>query len=124
MNTTIILKRKGDKMDIPSIARMIDISSVKAESTIPEINRMVEVAQHFRFICAFAMPCFTKHLVDLLANDKDIMAGGVVGFPSGVDTTSLKIAAAMVPLYRKRIPAGAVQHFQDPLVQGQYAESL
>lgn len=94
MNTTIILKRKGDKMDIPSIARMIDISSVKAESTIPEINRMVEVAQHFRFICAFAMPCFTKHLVDLLANDKDIMAGGVVGFPSGVDTTSLKIAAA------------------------------
>lgn len=81
-------------MDIQSIARMIDISSVKAESTIPEIEHMVQVAKHFRFICAFAMPCFTKRLVDLLAEDKDIRVGGTVGFPSGADTTSLKIACA------------------------------
>jgi deoxyribose-phosphate aldolase len=81
-------------MDAKSIARMIDISSVKAESTIPEINRMVEVARHFKFICAFAMPCFTKRLVDMLSDEPDVMVGGVVGFPSGTDTTSIKIATA------------------------------
>ncbi len=81
-------------MDVKSIARMIDISCVKAESTISEITRMVEVAKHFKFICAFAMPCFTKKLVEMLSGEPEIMVGGVVGFPSGADTTSAKIATA------------------------------
>lgn len=81
-------------MDVKSIARMIDISSVKAESTLPEITRMVAVAKQFEFICAFAMPCFTKRLVEMLSDAPKIMVGGVVGFPSGADTTSVKIATA------------------------------
>ncbi len=81
-------------MDTRNIARMIDISTVKAEATIEELNRMAAVAKEFKFICAFAMPCFTKRLVGLLSDDKDIKVGGVVGFPSGADTTSIKIATA------------------------------
>ena len=81
-------------MDVSSIARMIDISSVKAESMVTEITRMVEVAKHFRFICSFAMPSFTKRLVDMLSTENDILVGGVVGFPSGTDTTSVKVATA------------------------------
>ena len=81
-------------MNIQSIAKMIDISTVKAESTLSEIERVADVAKHFRFICAFAMPCFTERLVNLLADADDIKVGGVVGFPSGADTTSLKIACA------------------------------
>ena len=81
-------------MNAEFIARMIDISSVKAESTITEIQRVADVAKHFRFICAFAMPCFTDHLVKLLSDADDIKVGGVVGFPSGADTTTLKIACA------------------------------
>ncbi|MBQ8837536.1 MAG: deoxyribose-phosphate aldolase [Clostridia bacterium] len=81
-------------MDAKNIARMIDISTVKAEATIEELNRMAAVAKEFKFICAFAMPCFTKRLVGLLSDDKDIKVGGVVGFPSGADTTSIKIATA------------------------------
>ena len=61
------------KMDVSSIARMIDISSVKAESTVTEITRMVKVAKHFRFICSFAMPSFTKRLVDMLSTENDIL---------------------------------------------------
>lgn len=76
------------------IARMIDISSVKAESSLPEISNMVEVAKRFKFICAFAMPCFTRTLVEMLSDEPDIMVGGVVGFPSGADTTSIKVATA------------------------------
>ena len=81
-------------MTANDIARMIDISSVKAESTIPEIEKMAEVAKKYEFICAFAMPCFTKKLVELLSDTDKIMVGGVVGFPSGADTTSIKIATA------------------------------
>ena len=81
-------------MDAKSIARMIDVSCVKAESTMPEIKRMVEVAKHFQFICAFAMPCFTERLVQLLSDEPNVMVGGTVGFPSGVDTTATKVAIA------------------------------
>lgn len=81
-------------MSVRTIARMIDISSVKAQSTIPEIVSMAKTAEEYRFICAFAMPCFTRKLVELLADDDDIMVGGVVGFPSGADTTAIKAAAA------------------------------
>ena len=81
-------------MTANDIARMIDISSVKAESTIPEIEKMAEVAKKYEFICAFAMPCFTKKLVELLSDTDKVMVGGVVGFPSGADTTSIKIATA------------------------------
>ena len=79
-------------MNINNIGRMIDISSVKATSSMTEIDAMVKVAKHFNFVCAFAMPCFTKQLVEKLYNCKDINVGGVVGFPSGADTTSIKIA--------------------------------
>ena len=81
-------------MDAKKIARMIDISTVKAETTVAEIDRMAEIAKAFRFRCAFAMPCFTKRLVGLLSEEGDVKVGGVVGFPSGADTTSVKIATA------------------------------
>ena len=81
-------------MNIQSIAKMIDISCVRTDSDLFEINRMIRIAKHFRFICTFAMPGFTKYLVDELTPEKDIMVGGVVGFPSGADTTSIKVVTA------------------------------
>lgn len=81
-------------MDAKAIARMIDISAVKTESSINDINRMVHAAKHFQFVCAFSMPWYTKRLIELLSDEKDIMVGGTVGFPSGADTTSTKLAAA------------------------------
>lgn len=81
-------------LDLHLIPRMIDVSCVKAQSTVAEIENMVHTAKHFRFVCAFAMPSFTKMLVDRLADCDDIMVGGVVGFPSGTDTTAAKIFTA------------------------------
>ena len=80
--------------DFKEIARMIDISTVKAEATVKEIEYMASVAKEYKFICAFAMPCFTQRLVELLSDEKEVKVGGVVGFPSGADTTSVKIATA------------------------------
>ena len=76
------------------IARMMDISCVQATSTIAEIDRMVAVAKKHRVICAFALPAFTPYLIAALRDEPDILVGGVVGFPSGQDSTAIKIAAA------------------------------
>ena len=76
------------------IARMIDISAVRADSTLEEVRRVAEEAKKHHFICAFALPCFTGELVELLRDRDDIMVGGVAGFPSGADTTEIKVATA------------------------------
>lgn len=81
-------------MDLIKIPRMIDISGVRADVTLEELDQIVSLAQQYRFVCAFAMPCFTQYLAEKLRDDHDIMVGGVVGFPSGADTTSVKVTDA------------------------------
>ena len=76
------------------IAQMIDISAVRANSTLDEVRQVADAARQYRFICAFALPCFTGELVRLLRDRDDIMVGGVAGFPSGADTTEIKVATA------------------------------
>lgn len=76
------------------IARMIDVSAVRTDATLDEIRAVAEACKKEKYICAFAMPCFTEYLVDLLKDEKDIMVGGVVGFPSGADSTRIKIETA------------------------------
>ena len=76
------------------IARMIDISAVRADSTLDEVQKVADAAKKYHFICAFAHPCFTEELVQLLKDREDIMVGGVSGFPSGADTTEIKVATA------------------------------
>lgn len=81
-------------MDLLQIPRMIDISGVRTDVSLQELDQIAALAQQHRFICAFAMPCFTRYLVEKLKNDPDIKVGGVVGFPSGADTTFVKVADA------------------------------
>ena len=76
------------------IAQMIDISAVKADSTIEEVRRVAEAAIKYNFICAFALPCFTDELVKLLKDHNEIMVGGVAGFPSGAELTATKVETA------------------------------
>lgn len=76
------------------IARMIDISAVRADSTLDEVRKVADAAKKYSFICTFALPCFTGELVQLLRGRNDIMVGGVSGFPSGADTTEIKVATA------------------------------
>ena len=76
------------------IARMIDISAVRADSTLSEVRKVADAAKKYGFICAFALPCFTGELVQLLRDRDDIMVGGVSGFPSGADTTEIKVLTA------------------------------
>ena len=74
-----------------TLPRMIDISCVRTDNTIEELEGMVELAKKDRFICCFSMPCFTGWLTDKLKDEKDILTGAAIGFPSGAVSTAAKI---------------------------------
>lgn len=76
------------------VARRIDISAVRTDATREEIKELAQMAEKYHFICTFAMPAFTPDLLEYTAGLPDTMVGGVVGFPSGADTTSIKVATA------------------------------
>ena len=83
------------KSGIDNINRMIDISAVRTDVTLEELNMVIDLAIEKNLICAFAMPCFTNILVERLSAYKDIFVGGVIGFPSGADTTKMKVNQAI-----------------------------
>ena len=75
-------------------ARITDISCVRADITKSELREMVELAKKYRFICCFAMPCYTEWLINELSGESDIIVGGTAGFPSGADLTEVKALTA------------------------------
>jgi len=95
-----IRRAKGEQLvmfsnaDLNNINRMIDISAVRTDVTLDELELVIDLAIKNNLICAFAMPCFTHILVDRLSEYKDILVGGVVSFPSGAETTEMKVKQA------------------------------
>ena len=81
-------------MDLKVLPRMIDISCVKTDSTMEEMQRMVALAKKYKFICCFAMPYYSAWLVDQLKDAPDTIVGGTVGFPHGNDLTVIKVMSA------------------------------
>lgn len=76
------------------LARMMDFSAVQARSDFADIKRMAEGAKRYQPVAVFALPAWTAVLRDMLQDSPDIAIGGVVGFPSGGDTTSSKVRQA------------------------------
>lgn len=82
------------QLDVTALPRLIDISAVRTNATLDEVKNIVRIAKKYRFVCVFAMPSYTSFLVEALKDDDDIHVGGVVGFPSGADTMTVKVMAA------------------------------
>lgn len=82
------------RLELHELARKIDISAVRTDVTMPELTDLAETAKRYHFICAFTMPCFTPQLAELLRDTPDVAVGGVVGFPSGAETTQTKVHIA------------------------------
>lgn len=76
------------------LARLIDLSAVRAECDEAEIRDLAATARRLGVVCVFALPCHTRLLKSLLADAPHIGVGGVVGFPAGANTTSIKVAEA------------------------------
>lgn len=75
-------------------AQMMDFSAVQAQSDMQDIQLMVDKAIEYKPIAVFALPGWTSLLKEKLRDHPEIAIGGVVGFPSGGDTTESKIFQA------------------------------
>lgn len=80
--------------DLSKIGSVMDVSTVRADVTIDEIDKMIAIVKGYDCICASPMPSFTKYTIDALKDRPDIVTTGVVGFPAGAETTFIKQAIA------------------------------
>jgi len=82
------------KLTSNAIARMMDLSYVKTFNTEKDIIELVQTAQKYRCLCVSVLQCYISEVVDMLKNDDDISVVGNISFPSGGDTTKLKVVQA------------------------------
>jgi deoxyribose-phosphate aldolase len=75
-------------------ARLIDISAVRTQHTLSDIQEVVTIAKQYRFINVHSLPCWTSMVREMLAGEDDIFAGAPVGFPGGAHKTEIKLLEA------------------------------
>lgn len=75
------------------IAKMVDVSLLQTVNTESDIKMLIDTARKYRFICTFALPCYSSMLVEAFKDD-DIMVGAPVGFPTGAEMTEIKVLQA------------------------------
>lgn len=74
-----------------SVAQMIDISAVRADSTDDKIHEVVVKAKYYDCYLVTVLPSQTRHVKSLLNGLASPKLGGNVGFPSGGQTTHIKV---------------------------------
>lgn len=82
------------KMNAGEVARMIDLSCVRTTSSKINIEAMVQAACRYGFGHVSVLQCFIPYTKQLLAASPGVFLVGNVSFPTGSDSTSLKIAQA------------------------------
>ncbi len=90
-------------LSLSEIAAMIDLSAVRADSCKDDVIQVAVAAKTYGCVAAFVLPGFTPLLRDLLNDDsgaygpvpaRKVALGGVVGFPSGGNSTRSKVEQA------------------------------
>ena len=76
------------------IAKMIDLSCVRTWSDQADIEEMVTAAKTYGFGQVSVLQCFIPYTRQLLGKDTPIHIVGNVSFPTGSDTTSVKVYQA------------------------------
>ena len=71
------------EVDLKNISRMIDVSTVRTDIVMDEVEEMIDTVIKYNCICASPMPWVTKYTIDRLKDYPDIVTTGVVSFPSG-----------------------------------------
>ncbi len=82
------------KLTARDIARMIDLSCVRTTSSKADIEEMVSAAHKYGFGHVSVLQCFIPYTRQLLKDASGVMLVGNVSFPSGSDSTSLKVIQA------------------------------
>jgi len=81
-------------MDLKNLSRMIDVSTVKTDILMEEVDQMIEIVKKYNCVCASPMPWVTKYTIDALKDTPDTVVTGVVAFPAGAEVTDIKVATA------------------------------
>ena len=76
------------------VAKMIDLSCVRTTSSQMDIEEMVDTAQKYQFGQVSVNQCFIPYTKQLLKGAPHIHVIGNVSFPSGSDSTSVKVFQA------------------------------
>jgi deoxyribose-phosphate aldolase len=76
------------------IAKMIDLSCVRTFSDKADIEEMVVAARKYDFGQVSVLQCFIPYSKQMLIDRPDIHVVGNVSFPSGSDTTTVKVFQA------------------------------
>jgi deoxyribose-phosphate aldolase len=82
------------RLTIKEIARLIDVSCVNTISSKADIKEMVAAALKYGFGHVSVLQSFIPYTLQLLKGTPAIRLVGNVSFPSGSDSTSLKIIQA------------------------------
>ena len=82
------------RLTVSDIACMIDLSCVRTTSSKADIEEMVEAARRYGFKHVSVLQSFIPYTKQLLKNEADVSLVGNVSFPSGSDSTSVKVAQA------------------------------
>lgn len=77
-----------------NLGRIMDVSAVRTDVSMDEVNQMIDLVKKYHCICASPMPWATRYTIEQLANCPDTVVTGVVGFPGGAETTWIKEATA------------------------------
>jgi deoxyribose-phosphate aldolase len=76
------------------IAALIDLSCVRTHNTKSDIEALVTCAREYEFGQVTVLQTYLPYVKELLAGQSKIRLSGNVGFPSGADSTSLKVFQA------------------------------
>ncbi len=81
-------------LDVKELAGMIDVSCVRTTSSKDDIDEMVAAARKYSFGHVSVLQCFIPYTRQLLVDAPEIKVIGNVSFPSGSDSTAVKVFQA------------------------------
>lgn len=87
-------KERGGRMTPREAAALIDISAVRTQHTLKDIEEVVSYAKEYKFINVHVLPCWVSTLADMLKDVDGVYVGAPVGFPGGAHKTETKIFEA------------------------------
>ncbi len=63
------------------IAKMLDVSVLKADCSIAEVEQLAAFSIENGCECALTIPSLTPHLIERLKTHPEVQVAGVVGLP-------------------------------------------
>jgi len=84
---------RKDVLTVKDIAYMMDPSVLKLDTSIKDVEAMVEACKKYDFGSCFCWPCYYPQLAEMLKGTNTAF-GTSLGFPSGQETTDTKVYLA------------------------------